>query len=39
MAGHEYLSDAEVASLTLYLQQIIHQPHPTAINTSNGATR
>jgi len=39
MSGHEYLSDAEVASLTLYLQQIINQPHPTTLDASNGDTR
>jgi cbb3-type cytochrome c oxidase subunit II len=39
MAGHEYLSDADIASLTLYLQQIIAQPQPTATNTSQGDTR
>jgi len=35
MAGHEYLSDADIASLTLYLQQII--PHP--LTATNGAPR
>jgi cytochrome c oxidase cbb3-type subunit 2 len=39
MAGHEYLSDADVASLTLYLQQTIAQPQPTATNTNHGDTR
>ena len=38
MPGHEYLSDADIASLTLYLQQIL--PHPlTATNTPHGDTR
>jgi cytochrome c oxidase cbb3-type subunit 2 len=32
MPGHEYLSDADVASLTLWLQQNIAQPQPTATN-------
>jgi cytochrome c oxidase cbb3-type subunit 2 len=31
MPGHEYLPDADVASLTLYLQQIISHPIPTSI--------
>ncbi len=31
MPGHEYLPDAEVASLTLYLQQIISHPISTSI--------
>ena len=35
MAGHEYLSDADIASLTLYLQQLIHHP----LTATNGATR
>jgi cytochrome c oxidase cbb3-type subunit 2 len=39
MAGHEYLSDADVASLTLYLQHIILQPQPIAINTPCGDLR
>jgi cbb3-type cytochrome c oxidase subunit II len=39
MAGHEYLSDADVASLTLYLQQIIVQPVTPATNTQHGDTR
>jgi cbb3-type cytochrome oxidase cytochrome c subunit len=39
MAGHEYLSDADVASLTLYLQQIVAQPVTTATNTQYGDTR
>jgi cbb3-type cytochrome c oxidase subunit II len=39
MAGHEYLSDTDIASLTLYLQQIIAQPLTTATNTSQGDTR
>ncbi len=35
MPGHEYLSDADIASLTLYLQQLI--PHPLTV--TNGDTR
>ncbi len=38
MPGHEYLSDADIASLTLYLQQIL--PHPlTTTNNPHGDTR
>jgi cytochrome c oxidase cbb3-type subunit 2 len=36
MPGHEYLSDADIASLTLYVQQTLAQPQPTA---THGDTR
>jgi len=39
MVGHEYLSDADVASLTLYLQQILPQPITTDPNARHGDTR
>jgi cbb3-type cytochrome oxidase cytochrome c subunit len=40
MPGHEYLSDADIASLTLWLQQTIAQPLATATNTpTHGDTR
>jgi cytochrome c oxidase cbb3-type subunit 2 len=39
MAGHEYLSDADVASLTLYLEQITPQLLTTATNKSHGDIR
>jgi cbb3-type cytochrome c oxidase subunit II len=39
MAGREYLSDADIASLALYLQQLIAQPITTATNSPHGDTR
>jgi hypothetical protein len=42
MAGHEYLSDGDVASLTLYVQQLIpqlSQPLTNAATIPNGDTR
>jgi cytochrome c oxidase cbb3-type subunit 2 len=40
MPGHEYLSDADIASLTLWLQQTIAQPLTTATNAhTHGDTR
>jgi cytochrome c oxidase cbb3-type subunit 2 len=40
MAGHEYLSDRDVASLSLWLQQTIAQPIATSTNPlSPGETR
>jgi cytochrome c oxidase cbb3-type subunit 2 len=32
MPGHEYLSDADIASLTLYVQQLLPHPLTTATN-------
>jgi len=30
MPGHEYLPDSEIASISLWLSQVIAQPHPTS---------